>query len=75
MAHCRERGDEMIVGDLSHIHIYEQGGCAFVRALADRYGLWVHMDGARVVNAAVAQRVPLTTILQHTHTVSVSLSK
>uniref|UniRef100_H3BWL2 Threonine aldolase 1 n=1 Tax=Tetraodon nigroviridis TaxID=99883 RepID=H3BWL2_TETNG len=136
MAHCRERGDEMIVGDLSHIHVYEQGGSAQiagvhstmattlpdgtfdlveleskirhgypkpyfprsrliventhnirggrvlplsflqeVRALADRYGLWVHMDGARVVNAAVAQRVPLTTILQHTHTVSVSLSK
>lgn len=27
------------------------------------------------MNAAVAQRVPLTTILQHTHTVSVCLSK
>lgn len=30
MVHCRERGDEMIVGDLSHIHIYEQGGSAQV---------------------------------------------
>ncbi|MEQ2275816.1 hypothetical protein XENORESO_009241, partial [Xenotaenia resolanae] len=28
MVHCRERGDEMIVGDLSHLHIYEQGGSA-----------------------------------------------
>lgn len=137
MVHCRQRGDEMIVGDLSHIHIYEQGGSAQlagvhattvttlpngtfdlerleskirhgypdphyprsrlicventhniqggrvlpltflqeVRALADRYGLSVHMDGARVMNAAVAQGVPPSTILQHTHTVSVCLSK
>ncbi|AWP17951.1 putative low-specificity L-threonine aldolase 2 [Scophthalmus maximus] len=137
MVHCRERGDEMIVGDLSHLHIYEQGGSAQlagvhattvtnlpdgtfdleqleskirhgypdphfprsrlicventhniqggrvlpltflqeVRALADRYGLSVHMDGARVMNAAVAQGVSPHTILQHTHTVSVCLSK
>nr|XP_033466848.1 probable low-specificity L-threonine aldolase 2 [Epinephelus lanceolatus] len=137
MVHCRERGDEMIVGDLSHLHIFEQGGSAQlagvhatmvttlpdgsfdleqleskirhgypnphyprsrlicventhniqggrvlpltflqeVRALADRYGLSVHMDGARVMNAAVAQGVPPSTILQHTHTVSVCLSK
>ncbi|XP_047465052.1 threonine aldolase 1 isoform X2 [Mugil cephalus] len=137
MVHCRERGDEMIVGDLSHLHIYEQGGSAQlagihattvttlpdgtfdleqleskirhgypdphyprsrlvcventhnvqggrvlplsflqeVRSLADRYGLSLHMDGARVMNAAVALRVPPSTILQHTHTVSVCLSK
>ncbi|KAF7660342.1 hypothetical protein LDENG_00283590 [Lucifuga dentata] len=137
MVHCRERGDEMIVGDLSHLHIYEQGGSAQlagvhattvttlpdgtfnleeleskirhgypdphyprsrlicventhniqggrvlplhflqeVRALADNYGLWVHMDGARVMNAAVALGVPPSTILQHTHTVSACLSK
>ncbi|XP_041670797.1 probable low-specificity L-threonine aldolase 2 [Cheilinus undulatus] len=137
MVHCRERGDEMIVGDLSHLQIYEQGGSAHlagvhaatvttlpdgtfdldqleskiyhgypnprnprsrliclenthniqggrvlpltflqeVRALADRYGLSVHMDGARVMNAAVAQGVSPSTILQHTDTVSVCLSK
>ncbi|XP_047233181.1 threonine aldolase 1 [Girardinichthys multiradiatus] len=137
MVHCRERGDEMIVGDLSHLHIYEQGGSAQlagvhattvttrpdgtfnlmqleakirhgypdphyprtrlicventhniqggrvlplpflqeVRALADRYGLSVHLDGARVMNAAVALNVPPSTIVQHTHTVSVCLSK
>ncbi|XP_034564620.1 probable low-specificity L-threonine aldolase 2 [Notolabrus celidotus] len=137
MVHCRERGDEMIVGDLSHLHIYEQGGSAQlagvhattvttlpdgtfdldqmeskirhgypdphyprsrlvcventhniqggrvlpltflqkVRAMADKYGLLVHMDGARLMNAAVAQGVPPSTILQHTHTVSVCLSK
>ena len=33
MVHCRERGDEMIVGDLSHLHIYEQGGSAQVSVL------------------------------------------
>ncbi|KAM4525392.1 threonine aldolase 1 [Odontesthes bonariensis] len=137
MVHCRERDAEMIVGDLSHLHIYEQGGSAQlagvhattvttlsdgtfdldqleskirhgypdphyprsrlicventhniqggrvlplpflqeVRALADQYGLSVHMDGARVMNAAVALGVPPSTILQHTHTVSVCLSK
>ncbi|KAG9337909.1 hypothetical protein JZ751_027562 [Albula glossodonta] len=116
MVHCRERGDEMIVGDLSHLHIYEQGGSAQLagvhsttvtnlpdgtfdlcqleskirhgypdahyprsrlvcventhnilggrvlplsflqelRSVADQYNLAVHMDGARVMNAAVA---------------------
>lgn len=32
MAHCGGRDDEMIVGDLSHIHVYEQGGSAYVSA-------------------------------------------
>ncbi|KAK2820582.1 hypothetical protein Q5P01_023541 [Channa striata] len=134
MVHCRERGDEMIVGDLSIYtsmskeelagvhsttvttlldgtfdleqlelkirHGYPdphyprsrlicventhniQGGRVLpltflqeVRALADRYGLSVHMDGARVMNAAVALGVPPSTILQNIHTVSVCLSK
>lgn len=46
-----------------------------VRALANKYGLSVHMDGARVMNAAVALGLPPSTIQQHTHTVSVCLSK
>nr|XP_057924323.1 threonine aldolase 1 [Doryrhamphus excisus] len=137
MVHCRERGDEVIVGDLSHLHIYEQGGSAQlagvhatttttladgtfdldqlvskirhgypdphyprsrlicventhniqggrviplrflqeVRAVADEHALAVHMDGARVMNAAVALGVPVSAILRHTHTVSVCLSK
>ncbi|KAL0983999.1 hypothetical protein UPYG_G00135710 [Umbra pygmaea] len=137
MVHCRERGDEMIVGDLSHIHIYEQGGSAQlagvhsttvtnlpdgtfdldqleskirhgypdahyprsrlvcventhniqggrvlplhflqeVKSLADQYGVAVHMDGARVMNAAIAQKVAPSTILKNTHSVSVCLSK
>uniref|UniRef100_A0A9J7ZGG3 Threonine aldolase 1 n=1 Tax=Cyprinus carpio carpio TaxID=630221 RepID=A0A9J7ZGG3_CYPCA len=137
MVHCRERGDEMIVGDLSHIHVYEQGGSAQLagvhsatvttlsdgtfdldqliskirhgypdphyprsrlvcventhniqggrvlplsflqelRSVADNFGLTVHMDGARVMNAAVALGVQPSAILQHCHSVSVCLSK
>ncbi|XP_016122781.1 probable low-specificity L-threonine aldolase 2 [Sinocyclocheilus grahami] len=137
MVHCRERGDEMIVGDLSHIHVYEQGGSAQLagvhsatvttlsngtfdldqliskirhgypdphyprsrlvcventhniqggrvlplsflqelRSVADNFGLTVHMDGARVMNAAVALGIQPSAILQHCHSVSVCLSK
>ncbi|TSK14782.1 putative low-specificity L-threonine aldolase 2 [Bagarius yarrelli] len=137
MVHCRERGSEMIVGDLSHMHIYEQGGSAQlagvhsttlttsvdgtfdleqleskihhsnrdvhlpcsrlvcventhnimggrvlpitflqqVRAIADKHGIAVHMDGARVMNAAVAMGVHPSDILKHCHTASVCLSK
>lgn len=137
MVHCRERGDEMIVGDLSHLHVYEQGGSAQLagvhsttvtnlpdgtfdlgqleskirhgypdshyprsrlvcventhnilggrvlplsflqelRSVAERYGLAVHMDGARVMNAARALGVSPSVITQHCHTVSVCLSK
>ena len=28
LAHCWERGAELLLGDRSHIHIYEQGGVA-----------------------------------------------
>ncbi|XP_052427559.1 uncharacterized protein LOC127969548 isoform X3 [Carassius gibelio] len=137
MVHCRERGDEMIIGDLSHIHVYEQGASAQVagvhsvtvttladgtfdinqliskirhgypnqhyprsrlvcventhnvqggrvlplsflqelRSVADEFGLAVHMDGARVMHAAVALGVQPADILQHCHSVSVCLSK
>lgn len=46
-----------------------------VRALADRHGLSVHTDGARLMNAAVALGLPAATILQYTDSVTVSLSK
>ncbi|XP_073670497.1 uncharacterized protein [Paramisgurnus dabryanus] len=137
MVHCKERGDEMILGDLSYSHISEQGGSAQLagihsvtvttladgtfdldqviskirhgypdihyprsrlvcienthnilggrvlplsflqelRSVADTFGLAVHMDGARLMNAAVAQGVHPSVILQHCHSVSVSLSK
>ncbi|XP_061866922.1 uncharacterized protein LOC133627178 isoform X2 [Colius striatus] len=46
-----------------------------VRGLADRFGLRVHMDGARLMNAAVAQGVEPAQITQHCDSVSLCFSK
>uniref|UniRef100_A0A8C3J5Y3 Aromatic amino acid beta-eliminating lyase/threonine aldolase domain-containing protein n=1 Tax=Calidris pygmaea TaxID=425635 RepID=A0A8C3J5Y3_9CHAR len=46
-----------------------------VRGLADRYGLRVHMDGARLMNAAVAQDVEPARITQHCDSVTLCFSK
>lgn len=46
MVHCRERGDMMIVGDQSHLHIFGQGGSAQVRVPRQQTGplrLFVHI--------------------------------
>ncbi|XP_066289659.1 uncharacterized protein [Branchiostoma lanceolatum] len=135
MAHCWERGSEMLLGDCAHILIYEQGGSAQlgsvhprtvrnkpdgtfdleeveskirtndphlpitrlicventqnicggrvlplsflkeVRSLADKHKLLVHMDGARLMNAAVSLNVPPSEILQYCDSVSMCLSK
>lgn len=48
---------------------------AATRALCDRRGLALHLDGARLFNAAVAQGVPARTIAAHFDSVSVCLSK
>lgn len=48
---------------------------AQIRAVADDEGLPLHLDGARVFNAAAALDVPLHEITRHFHTVSVCLSK
>jgi threonine aldolase len=48
---------------------------AAARALCDRHGLALHLDGARLYNAAVAQRVAARTIARHFDSVSVCLSK
>ncbi|HJW45492.1 MAG TPA: low-specificity L-threonine aldolase, partial [Lysobacter sp.] len=45
------------------------------RALCDRRGLALHLDGARLYNAAVAKGVPAREITQHFDSVSVCLSK
>lgn len=39
MAHCSQRGDEMLVGDLSHMHVYEQGGSAQVSGVTSHQHL------------------------------------
>jgi threonine aldolase len=46
-----------------------------IRAVADAEGLPLHLDGARVFNAAAALDVPVSEITRHFHTVSVCLSK
>lgn len=48
---------------------------AQVRALADRYGLAVHLDGARIFNAAVALRVAPSALARDADSVSFCLSK
>ncbi len=48
---------------------------ASVRTLADRFGLAVHLDGARVFNAAVALGIPASEIACHVDSVSFCLSK
>ena len=48
---------------------------AAYRAVADRHGMNVHLDGARVFNAAVALNVPVATIAQHVDSVNFCLSK
>ena len=48
---------------------------ADARALCDRRGLALHLDGARLYNAAVASSVPASAITRHFDSVSVCLSK
>lgn len=46
-----------------------------VHLLARTYGARVHLDGARLMNAAVALRVPPAHIVQHCDSVSLCFSK
>ncbi|MCA9933696.1 MAG: low-specificity L-threonine aldolase [Ardenticatenaceae bacterium] len=48
---------------------------AAIRAIADQHGLAVHMDGARLFNAAVALGVDASHVTQHVDSVSFCLSK
>jgi threonine aldolase len=45
------------------------------RGVADKYGLGLHLDGARVFNASVKLGVPVTDITRHFDSTSVCLSK
>ena len=135
LAHCG-RGDEVILGNESHIFRYEQGGASAlggmiyhtlptersgelalpaidaairrgddahqpptgaiclenthnrrggavlaldylreVKRLADRHHLPLHLDGARLPNAAVALGVPMSAITEHVTSVQLDLSK
>jgi len=46
-----------------------------VKELATKHGLKVHMDGARLFNAATALDVPVAQITQHVDSVTFCLSK
>ena len=45
------------------------------RAIGDKHGIKIHLDGARVFNAAVALGVPVEHITSHVDSVSICLSK
>ena len=134
LSHCG-RGDEVILGDLAHMHLFEQGGMAALggvhprtvqnrpdgsmdlsavegairpddmhyprtrliaventhnlchgsplssaymrdlRELADKYGLKIHIDGARIFNSAAAQNVDVRELTADADSVSFCLSK
>ncbi len=46
-----------------------------LRALADKHGLYLHLDGARIWNAHIASGVPLDEYGKYFDTISVCLSK
>ena len=48
---------------------------ASIEAVARRNGLGLHMDGARLFNAAVAQNIPAADITRHVDSVTFCLSK
>ncbi|KAJ7978177.1 L-allo-threonine aldolase-like protein [Quillaja saponaria] len=137
LVHCDIRGSEVILGDNSHIHIYENGGISTIGGvyprpvknnedgtmdidlieasirdqrgelfypttrliclensqancggrclsveytnrvgeLAKKHGLKLHIDGARLFNAATALHVPVHRLVQAADSVSVCLSK
>lgn len=51
------------------------GSMRAYREIADRHGLKIHLDGARVYNAAAALGVPVCEIAQHVDSVNFCLSK
>jgi threonine aldolase len=48
---------------------------ASVRALAQEIGVPVHLDGARIFNAAVASNLPVSAFVQHVDSVYICFSK
>lgn len=55
--------------------VLDEEDLAAVRQLADDHGLPVHMDGARLFNAAIALGVPPASLAAHADSVCFSLSK
>ena len=55
--------------------IYPLSTLAGIRELADEQGISVHMDGARVFNAAAGLGVPVSEVVQYVDSVTFCLSK
>ena len=55
--------------------VYPLDTLAGIRELADELDINVHMDGARVFNAAAALRVPVSEVVQYVDSVTFCLSK
>lgn len=55
--------------------IVPQANMAAYREIGDCHEMRVHLDGARVFNAAVAQSLPVSDITQYADSVSICLSK
>ncbi|HEU4759609.1 MAG TPA: low-specificity L-threonine aldolase [Dehalococcoidia bacterium] len=55
--------------------VLSEADLAAVRELADRHGLPVHLDGARLFNAAVALSLPVSQLARYADSVSFSLCK
>jgi len=55
--------------------IYPLSTIEKIRAIAVRYGIPMHLDGARLFNAVAATTLPPTAYAQHFETVSLCLSK
>ncbi|TAM13928.1 MAG: low-specificity L-threonine aldolase [Rhodanobacter sp.] len=58
-----------------HGHVLALDYLAAAHAFAREHGLGIHLDGARIFNAAIATGVSARAIAQHFDTVSVCLSK
>ncbi len=61
--------------NLSGGTVLDEDDLAAVRALADEHKLPVHMDGARIFNAAVKLGIPASRLARHVDSVSFCLSK
>ncbi len=55
--------------------VLSEDDLAAVRRLADEHGLPIHLDGARLFNAAVALEVPVSSLARHADSVAFSLCK
>jgi threonine aldolase len=55
--------------------IYPVGAIEAIRSVAQRHGIPMHLDGARLFNAVVATGIPAADYARHFETVSVCLSK